>query len=193
MTAVALSLGFVLGAIPSAHLLALVAGHNLRVEGTGNPGTANALAVGGRKLAGAVLLMDIVKGVAAVQLGTALAGSSGVVAGGLAAITGQILNPWFRFRGGKGLGVTGGVTMAAWPLGLVVTAPFMAGTARLVGSAAKGALLGLAFYAAATVAWVALDLPVGWGLDPGVALIALGIGVMLITGPKFVADLRRAA
>ena len=192
MTAVAVLIGFGLGTIPSAHLLALAAGHNLRVEGTGNPGTANALAVSGKKLAGAVLLMDIVKGILAVQMGSALSGSSGAVAAGLAAITGQILNPWFRFRGGKGLGVTGGVTMAAWPVGLVVAAPFMAGSARLMGSAAKGALLGLAFYAAATFAWVTLDLPVAWGIDTGVALVMLGVGVLVIAGPKFVADLRRA-
>ena len=192
MTAAALLVGFGLGAIPSAHLLALAVGHNLRTAGTGNPGTANALAVGGKKLAGAVLLVDMLKGFLAVQLGLALVGSGGAVAGGLAAISGQILNPWFRFRGGKGLGVAGGVTMAAWPLGLVVAVPFMAGTARLMGSAAKGALLGLAFYTAATIAWVALDLPVGWGIDTGVALVALGLGVLLIAAPKFVADLRRA-
>ena len=72
MTAVAVLIGFGLGTIPSAHLLALAAGHNLRVEGTGNPGTANALAVGGKKLAGAVLLMDIVKGILAVQIGSTL-------------------------------------------------------------------------------------------------------------------------
>lgn len=192
MTALAILIGFGLGSIPSAHLLALVAGHNLRAEGTGNPGTANALAVGGKGLAGAILLMDIAKGIGAVQLGSALADSTGGVAGGLAAIIGQILNPWFRFRGGKGLGVTGGVTIAAWPLGLVVAAPFMAGSARLMGSAAKGAVLGLAFYAATAVAWVSLDLPVAWGVETGGALIVLGVGVLLITGPKFVAELRRA-
>lgn len=191
MSAVALLIGFGIGSIPSAHLLALMAGHNLRREGTGNPGTANALGVGGKKLAASVLLMDILKGAIAVQLGAALAGNAGAVAGGLAAIAGQILNPWFRFRGGKGLGVTGGVTFAAWPLGLIVAAPFMAGSARLTGSAAKGALLGLAFYAAAATLWTMLDLPIGWGLDTGVALVALGTGVLLLTSPKFIADLRR--
>nr|NIS43937.1 glycerol-3-phosphate acyltransferase [Desulfuromonadales bacterium] len=191
MTALALLIGFAVGTVPSAHLLGRLAGHNLRLEGTGNPGTANALVVGGRKLAGAVLVMDIAKGVIAVQLGLGLAGTAGAVAGGLAAIAGQILNPWFRFRGGKGLGVTGGVTIAAWPLGLVVAAPFMAGSAKLMGSAAKGAILGLAFYAAAALAWVTFDLPVGWGIDADTALMALGIGVVVITGPKFVADLRR--
>lgn len=191
MTALALLFGFGIGTVPSAHLLGLMAGHNLRTEGTGNPGTANALVVGGKKLAAAVLLMDIAKGVIAVQLGALLAGTAGAVAGGLAAIAGQILNPWFRFRGGKGLGVTGGVTIAAWPLGLLVAAPFMAGSARLLGSAAKGAILGLAFYAAAAIAWVSFDLPVGWGIDPDTALMTLGIGVLVITGPKFVADVKR--
>ncbi len=75
MTAATLLIGFGLGAIPSAHLLALAVGHNLRTEGTGNPGTANALVVGGKKLAGAVLLVDMLKGFLAVQLGLALVGS----------------------------------------------------------------------------------------------------------------------
>ena len=189
----AIIIGFAVGAIPTAHSLALLCGHNLRAEGTGNPGTANALAVGGKKLAATILLLDIFKGVGAVQLGLALAGNTGAVAGGLAAISGQILNPWFRFRGGKGLGVTGGVTIAAWPLGLIVAAPFMAGSARVMGSAAKGAVLGLTIYAATAVAWVTLDLPVAWGIDTGVALIVLGIGVLLITTPKFIVDLKRAA
>ena len=191
MIALAIVIGFGLGTIPSAHLLALASGHNLLTEGTGNAGTANALAVGGKWLAGSVLLMDILKGVGAVQLGSTLAGAAGAVAGGLAAIVGQILNPWFRFHGGKGLGVTGGVTIAAWPLGLIVAAPFMAGSARLMGSATKGAVLGLTVYAATAIAWVALDLPVAWGIEAGLALIVLGIGVLLITIPKFVADLKR--
>ena len=101
-----------------------------------------------------------------------------------------MLNPWFGFQGGKGLGVTAGVTAIAWPPGLLVVLPSTAIGARLL-RAAGGALVGLATYVIGAVLWATYDWPNAWGLDTDDRLVWLAIGVITLTVPKFVGDLNR--
>jgi glycerol-3-phosphate acyltransferase PlsY len=184
--------GYLIGSIPSAHLLGQLRGINLREAGSGNPGTANALRVGGRTLAGAVLVFDSTKGFAAVALGTAIHGTAGAVAGALTAVLGQVVNPWFRFRGGKGLGVSGGALLAAWPTGLGVIVVVLALTLAAVRRAADTALVGLATLVVLAIAWSVAAWPTWWGIEPTVALVLLAAGIATITVGKFVRDLRAA-
>lgn len=185
----AILLGFAIGSIPSADIIARGRGHDLRNSGTGNPGTANALRVAGRSTAAVVLAIDVTKGAVAVMAGAGLADTGGSMAAGLAAIAGQVLNPWFGFRGGKGLGVAAGVTAVAWPPGLLVVLPVTALGARFL-SAAGGAILGLTAYSVGTVLWAANDWPTWWGLPSDDLLVWLAIGVVALTAPKFVSDLK---
>ena len=46
---------------------------DIRKQGSGNPGTTNMLRVYGKKAAAVTLLIDVLKGVAAVLIGTVLA------------------------------------------------------------------------------------------------------------------------
>jgi glycerol-3-phosphate acyltransferase PlsY len=181
----ALLIAVAIGSIPSADAIARLAGHDLRTSGSGNPGTANALRVAGRGTAAAVLLVDLVKGVVAAAAGWALAGPGGAVLGGVAAVAGQVLNPWFGFKGGKGLGVTAGVTAALWPPGLLVVLPVTAVGARAL-RAAGGAILGLATYLVGAVIWAANDLPTWWGIPADDRLVWLAIGIVTLTAPKFI-------
>ena len=185
----AILLGYAIGSIPSADIIGRVQGHDLRNSGTGNPGTANALRVAGRRTAATVLLIDIAKGAIATMAGAGLADTGGSMAAGLAAIAGQVLNPWFGFNGGKGLGVTAGVTAVAWPPGLLVVLPITALGARFL-RAAVGAILGLIAYSVGSVLWAANDWPTWWGLPPDDLLVWLAIGVVALTSPKFVRDLK---
>ena len=185
----AILLGYAIGSIPSADIIGRVQGHDLRNSGTGNPGTANALRVAGRRTAALVLLIDIAKGAIATMAGAGLADTGGSMAAGLAAIAGQVLNPWFGFNGGKGLGVTAGVTAVAWPPGLLVVLPITALGARFL-RAAVGAILGLIAYSVGSVLWAANDWPTWWGLPPDDLLVWLAIGVVALTSPKFVRDLK---
>ena len=182
-------IGYLLGSLPTADWLARIAGINLRSSGTGNPGAANALGQGGRWLGVAVLLADIAKGLAAVLIGWAIAGQGAGLAAGLAAIAGQIYNPWYHFQGGKGLGVSVGATLAAWPLGLTITVPLIALLAKLLG-AAWGAILALTAYLLLAIMWAALGLETLWGVPPDDRLVWFAIGLVGLTMPKFISDAR---
>lgn len=183
-------LGYGIGSIPSADLVSRLRGYDLRSSGTRNPGAANALAVAGRTTAVIVLLIDLAKGGAALTVGNALGGAGTAIGAGVAAIAGQVLNPWFRFRGGKGLGVTAGVTAAAWPTGVLLVLPVTAVGAKFL-RAAGGAILGLAAYVGGAVLWAANDWPTWWGIAPDDRLVWMAIGVATLTVPKLVADLMR--
>ena len=161
---------------------------SFRDHGSGNPGTANALRIAGRTTAAVVLVVDIAKGALAFMAGSALASTGGAIGAGIAAIAGQVLNPWFRFSGGKGLGVAAGITLAAWPPGVLITLPFALLGAKYIRAAA-GALLGLISYQIGAIVWATSDSSTWWGVPPDDRLCWMAIGVVTLTAPKFVADL----
>jgi glycerol-3-phosphate acyltransferase PlsY len=89
-------------------------GREIREYGDGNPGAANVLRAGGRKLFILAMLLDIAKGVPFVYLSHAYFGfpDMAVVVVGLSAILGHAFSPLLGFRGGKSIAVTGGVLLA---------------------------------------------------------------------------------
>jgi len=186
----ALVIGYLIGTIPSADAIGRLRGHDLRVSGSGNPGTANALRVGGPWTAAMVLLLDLAKGATAALLGASIAGDPGAVAAAVAAIAGQIFNPWFRFEGGKGLGVTAGATLVIWPPGVLVVLPFAALGTKYLRSAG-GALLGLAAYLVGAMVWAARDLDNWWGIATDDRLVWGAIFIVLLAAPKFISDIGR--
>jgi glycerol-3-phosphate acyltransferase PlsY len=111
-------LGFLLGSIPFGLLLTRAAGlGDIRSIGSGNIGATNVLRTGNKKLAAAVLLLDALKGVAAVLISATL-GPLAAVAAALGAVLGHMFTPWLRFKGGKGVATTFGVLWGLnWMLG----------------------------------------------------------------------------
>jgi acyl phosphate:glycerol-3-phosphate acyltransferase len=176
--------GYAIGSLPTADAVARGHGVDLRTTGTGNPGTANALRVGGGRLAATVLLLDLAKGAAAALIGRILAGDAGGVAGAVLAAYGQVANPWHGFRGGKGLAVTGGALLVLWPYGAAAALPALVLGASLFGSAAGG-LVGLLALGGAAVLWAANGWPTAWGIAADDTLVWLAIGIVVITAPKF--------
>ncbi|MFH1103752.1 MAG: glycerol-3-phosphate acyltransferase [Actinomycetota bacterium] len=183
-----LAIGYVVGSIPSADAVGRARGIDLRAEGTGNPGAANALRVGGPRIALMVLLLDVAKGAAAAIAGRFLAGDAGGVAGAVAAIYGQVANPWHRFKGGKGLGVTGGAAIVLWPPGVALVLPIIAAAAKAFGSA-LGGLVGITSLLGLSVLWAANGWPTAWGVHPDDTLVWFTIWVLVLTAPKFVTTL----
>lgn len=181
--------GLLIGSIPTADLVARARGLDLRAAGTGNPGTANAIAVGGAATGAIVLVADLIKGAGAVIVGRVLGGDVAGLIAGAAAIAGQVVNPWYRGRGGKGLGVAGGATAAAWPLGLAVVLPIL-GVAAWRLRSARGALVGLAAYAIAGAVWGLASLPTAWGVRADGTLTAFALAVAAGLSIKFAASLR---
>jgi len=117
---VALAIGYLLGSIPFGLLLTRVAGTtDLRSIGSGNIGATNVLRTGRKDLAAATLLLDGLKGVAAVLIGASLSPEGGMIAG-FAAFVGHIAPVWLQFKGGKGVATFLGVLFGlSWPVALV--------------------------------------------------------------------------
>lgn len=98
---VAAVLGYVLGSIPVALLVARRHGVDLRRTGDGNPGAWNALEQLGPRRAVPAFLGDGAKGLAAGLAGLALAGWWGAFAGVAGAMAGHAFPLFAGFRGGK--------------------------------------------------------------------------------------------
>lgn len=116
----AILLGYLLGSIPFGVLLTRLAGAgDLRQIGSGNIGATNVLRTGRKGLAAATLLLDLLKGSAAVLLAAMVVPGGGVL-GGVAAFFGHCYPVWLRFRGGKGVATMMGIVVALhWPAGIV--------------------------------------------------------------------------
>jgi glycerol-3-phosphate acyltransferase PlsY len=116
----ALVSGYLLGSIPFGLLLTRLGGYgDVREIGSGNIGATNVLRTGSKPLAAATLLLDALKGTAAVLLAAWFAGRNAALAAGLGAFLGHAFPVWLRFNGGKGVATYAGVLLGiAWPVAL---------------------------------------------------------------------------
>ena len=127
LLAAALAFGYLLGSIPFGLVLTRSAGlGDIRAIGSGNIGATNVLRTGNKKLAAATLLLDGLKGTAAVLL-AAWFGPAAALAAGLGAFLGHVFPVWLGFKGGKGVATFLGVLLAVhWPSFLVFAAIWIA-------------------------------------------------------------------
>lgn len=112
---VAIILCYLLGSVSFSVLLAkILKGIDIRQHGSGNAGATNTLRVLGKGPAILVLVLDVLKGVAAVWIGKWLGGDNVWMPGlcGIAAIAGHNWPLYFRFRGGKGIATAIGVLVS---------------------------------------------------------------------------------
>jgi acyl phosphate:glycerol-3-phosphate acyltransferase len=118
-TAAAALLGYALGSIPFGLILTSLGGAgNLREIGSGNIGATNVLRTGRKSLAAATLILDLLKGTAAVLLARHFIPGCEIVAAA-GAFFGHLYSVWLGFRGGKGVATYAGILFGlAWPVGL---------------------------------------------------------------------------
>lgn len=131
---------YLLGSVPFGFLAAKAKGMDIRSAGSGNIGATNAMRVLGKPAGISVLLLDALKGFAAVawiapmiynliephHFGLAPGFAAALpavqmkvkVLAGVAAVLGHNYTCWLRFKGGKGIATTAGVylALAPWPL-----------------------------------------------------------------------------
>jgi len=119
----ALVFGYLLGSIPFGLLLTRAAGlGDVRNIGSGNIGATNVLRTGNKGLAAATLLLDALKGTAAVLI-AGIYGPELAIAAGLGAFLGHIFPVWLGFNGGKGVATYIGVLFGLmWQAGLLFLA-----------------------------------------------------------------------
>ena len=114
-TLAAAALGYLLGSIPFGYLLTRAAGlGDVREVGSGNIGATNVLRTGRKDLAALTLVLDALKGTAAVLLARYLWGDAAAIFAGIGAFLGHIYPVWLGFRGGKGVATYLGCLIGLW-------------------------------------------------------------------------------
>ena len=154
-----LGIGYVMGSIPFGLLLTKAAGlGEVRKIGSGNIGATNVLRTGNKGLAAATLLLDMLKGTAAVLfawsfLAPQFGGNSDAIGGhmvgnvvrpwaaGLGAFLGHVFPVWLGFKGGKGVATYIGVLLGAAPVGAAVFCGVWLVTAALTRYSSLSALI----------------------------------------------------
>lgn len=137
--------GYLLGSIPTGFLVARARGVDIRTVGSKNMGATNVFRTLGKGPGIFVLLMDALKGFAAVALTTnfyptlnewlpkffpqdAIAHPQArfgyALVAGIAAILGHNYTCWLNFKGGKGIATTGGVFLALAPAAVGIATGF---------------------------------------------------------------------
>ena len=146
--------GYAIGSVPFAFLLARRAGIDVRVAGSGNVGATNVLRTSGTTLGVLALVLDMLKGVATIV--AAYAGSAtlaATAAAGTAAVVGHVYPVWLRFHGGKGVAVAAGVFGVLTPVATIaagIVFVTLVWTTRVVSLGSIAATLTLPL-----VAWLA--------------------------------------
>jgi glycerol-3-phosphate acyltransferase PlsY len=184
--------GYLLGSLPTGFLVARARGVDIRTVGSKNMGATNVFRVLGKGPGIFVLLVDALKGFAAVALtinfypqlnqllpniftADGLTNPSvrfglGIVAG-LFSILGHNYTCWLGFKGGKGIATTGGAFLALAPVAVAVAL-----VAWLIAFVTTRYVS-----VASIVAAVALPVTV-WFTQPNLALrfIAVALGILAI-------------
>ncbi|WP_296595391.1 glycerol-3-phosphate 1-O-acyltransferase PlsY [Phenylobacterium sp.] len=178
--AAGLAVGYLLGSIPTGYLAGkLLRGVDIREQGSGSTGATNVLRTLGKWPALAVLVVDVLKGAAAVLFARWfypwLADAAAVPAGldaavwtpwavcltGLAALVGHARPVWLNFAGGKSVAAGLGLLLAlAWPAGVGGLAVF-ALTVAIFRFVSLGSILAAA--TAVALVWV-LNEPLAYRL-----------------------------
>ena len=117
--ALAALVGYLVGAVSPATLIAQHRGIDLRDVGSGNPGATNAGRALGRRTGIVVALLDVLKGVVPAAVFGAVDHRAGLVAG-VAAVLGHVTSPFLRGRGGKGVATALGAILGVHPLWALV-------------------------------------------------------------------------
>lgn len=168
-------LGYVLGSIPFGLIITRLGGAgDIRSIGSGNIGATNVLRTGRRGLAAATLLLDGLKGAAAVLIAAnwpLLAQTPhAALWAGLFAVIGHMFPVWLGFRGGKGVATGLGVALAScWPAGVLMCLIWLIG-AKVTKISSASALA--AFVAFPFLAWIFAG--------PAHALLALIVTLLVL-------------
>ena len=177
---IGVGLAYLLGTVSTADIVAKkTSGSDLRSQGTGNPGAANAMKVLGPRAGLTVMAGDIGKGVAACAIGAALAGSTGAHLAGTASVAGHCYPITNRFKGGKGVATSVGQCFATFPAYFPIDVGVAAATAAVPAwkqRAFAATLVSSTCWVAGAILWWAKGWRNLWGPKP---TVMLPIGALL--------------
>ena len=171
-TVLAVTLGYLVGSVPFAFLLARRRGIDLRRAGSGNVGAANVFRTSGAADAVTAFCLDAMKGALAVLIAQRVTTEpTAPVAAGFAAVIAHIHPIWLGFRGGKGVATAAGAFALLSPGAVVIAAAVFVAAVWMTRFVSVGSIAAAVTLAAATAAgdWP-VSVVVGAG---GTALIIL--------------------
>lgn len=174
--AVAVIGAYLSGSVPWGVVLGrLLRGIDIRSYGSGNTGATNSLRILGWRIAVAVGLLDLLKGLVPIVIARWLDAPEWTVAlMAIAATIGHCWSPFMAFRGGKGMATGGGAAIGMLPI-LILMLPLMIVIVALTRYVSLGSLVATVTGLTLVFAFAALsDFP--WSY----ALAVLCISVIII-------------
>ncbi len=119
-------ISYLIGAIPFSFIIGKANGHDVRKEGSNNPGASNVLRLCGKKAGILAYFCDIGKGIIAVLIPSfILNGQNNIlIVCGVAAIIGHVFSIFLGFKGGKGVATSAGTMFMLAPVSLIITMIF---------------------------------------------------------------------
>lgn len=120
-------LAYLIGGFPTSAIAGKLKGIDITKHGSGNAGATNALRVLGTKIGVTVMLVDALKGVAVIALGswiiTQFAHESNQIYDitlGITGIIGHVFSIFLKFKGGKGVATAAGVYAYLSPVTMLI-------------------------------------------------------------------------
>ncbi len=187
----AFGVGYLIGAIPVAALIARLRGVDIFSLGSGNMGAMNTATNLGYGYGVLVLVLDLVKGALASGVGLVMVGASGSsldtalpLAAAVGAVVGHAWSLYVQFRGGKALATALGTSLPLFPLAGLYSLGLLIAMILIVWRVALASVISVALFPV-----VVYFTRIGQGIASTTALVEAG-GVALIVGVIIVKHLR---
>jgi len=163
---------YLIGSIPFGYLIVRgKIGADIRETGSRGTGATNVARRAGKAAGVFTLVLDALKGAAAVLVTKTLTGSDWMVAvAAIAVIVGHIFPVWLGFRGGKGVATGAGVFLVLAPVAVLCAGVVFLAIVFATRYVSLGSMVGTA----------TIPLFVWWQSDSRPLLIAAGLGALLI-------------
>jgi glycerol-3-phosphate acyltransferase PlsY len=147
LAAATILIAYLLGSIPFGYLIVRATQDaDIRETGSGGTGATNVSRRAGKFAGIATLLLDLLKGAAAVLIASWIMKSGYVswwlTAAGVAVVLGHMFPVWLSFRGGKGVATGVGVFAVLAPIALVPAAVILVAIVWLTRYVSLGSMLG---------------------------------------------------
>ena len=168
-------IAYLIGGIPFGYVLVrLTTGKDIRTAGSGNIGATNVLRTTGRATAVVTLILDIVKGFAAVWLAAELTGQDSMWTSmaALAVMAGHAFPVFLKFKGGKAVASFIGAFLYLTPVPLLAVVVVFFITVAVTRHISAGSILAAATFPLGV--WIILHPP------PAVFLASLIAGVFIV-------------
>ena len=138
-------LPYLIGSINPAIIFSKKMYHDdIRTHGSGNAGTTNTLRTYGKKMAALILLLDFLKAVIAVILGSLiLSREVGGAIAGIFVILGHTFPVYYKFKGGKGVASLAGVVLVLSPVSFAILLPVFAAIVLMSRFVSLGSIMGV--------------------------------------------------